>query len=164
MAAVHRERRSPGRDTDALEPFRAVVRDGGVLGDVLGMPKEGRDTLYAMAYDVYAKGQYERARKLFAQLALYDHQDPRYMKGLAATTQMLGDYEQALQMYAVVALMDATDPTPVMQAGDCLDAMGRHAEALESFGLARSMCAGPAHEQVRRRCERLLDASKQPAK
>lgn len=161
MAGMYRERPAPGRDTDVLEKLRSVLRDGGVLGDTLGMPSGSREALYAAAHETYSRGQYARARQLFAQLALYDHNDPRYVKGLAATTQMLGDYEQALQMYAVVAAMDATDPGPVMYAGDCLEAMGRHGEAAESFDIALSMCSGPGHEPIRRRCERLLGDIKQ---
>jgi type III secretion system low calcium response chaperone LcrH/SycD len=160
MAATYRERPAPGRDTDVLAKVRSVLREGGVLGDMFGMPAGSRETLYAMAHDTYARGNYERARQLFAQLALYDHGDPRYMKGLAATTQMLGNYEQALRMYAVVAAMDATDPGPVMHAGDCLKAMGRRAEAAESFDVALSMCCRPAHEAIKRRCERLLEDMK----
>jgi type III secretion system low calcium response chaperone LcrH/SycD len=172
MTATGRKRRVPSRDDSdvaskvqaTLSKLRAIMSKGGVLGDVFGVSREGRDALYAKAYDVYAQGQYKQAQQLFAQLSLYDHQDSRYMKGLAATTQMLEDYEQALQMYAVVAMMDVTDPVPVMHGGDCLNAMGRHAEAAESFVLALSMCSGGVeHEQVRQRCEQLLAALKRRA-
>lgn len=161
MAMSYREPRPLGRDTDMLDKLRATLHKGGVLGDEFGIPRKNRETLYAFAYDSYSKGQYEKARQLFAQLALFDHKDPRYMKGLAAASQMLGDYEQALQVYALVVAMDMADPTSVMHAGDCYQAIGKHAEAAESFDLARSMCSTAEHEPVRRRCEQLLLNRKQ---
>jgi type III secretion system low calcium response chaperone LcrH/SycD len=161
MAASSREWRAHARGTNVPRKLRAILRDGGILGDKLGVPGKERDAMYAVAYAAYAKGQYERARQLFAQLAFYDHQDPRYMKGLAASAQMLGNYEQALQLYVVIAAMDMTDPVPVMHAGDCFNAMNRRVEAAESFDLARSLCKGAEHRQVRQRCEQLLGSIKQ---
>ncbi|WP_176464077.1 SycD/LcrH family type III secretion system chaperone [Bordetella genomosp. 11] len=136
--------------------MRKILKDGRPLGDSVGIPAEDRQTLYAVAYKVYAEGRYDVAQHLFAQLVTYDHHEPRYMKGLAAATQMLGDHEQAMRMYSVAALMDASDPAVVMHAGDCFRAMGKHARALESFDLASAMCSKAEHEPVRRRCNQLL--------
>lgn len=163
MAVPNREWRASARRANGRSRLGAILAKGGILGDKLGMPHKKRQDLYAVAYDAYAKGRYERAGQLFAQLALYDHRDPRYMKGLAAATQMLGKYGQALQIYAFIVLMDMKDPVPLMRAGDCFKAMGRHAEAAEAFDLARSLCKGEEHGRVRQRCEHLLGSVRQSA-
>ncbi|CAM3876219.1 SycD/LcrH family type III secretion system chaperone [Bordetella bronchialis] len=135
---------------------RGILESGRPLGDALGIAGDDRTALYAVAYELYANKRYDMAQHLFAQLVLYDHQDPRYMKGLAAATQMLGDHEQAVRMYTVAALMDIGDPAVVMHAGDCFRQMGRRAKAIESFDLARAMCSRPEHQEVKRRCEAVL--------
>lgn len=150
----------PDRDrdlaADVLERVRKILQDGGPLGDPLGIASDDRRLLYAVAHQLYGEGKYALAQHVFAQLVLYDHRDPRHIKGLAAATQMLGDHESAIQMYSVAALMDVSDPTAVMHAGDCFRAMGQHARAAESFGLARAMCTAAKHEPVRRRCDQFL--------
>ncbi|WP_066639746.1 SycD/LcrH family type III secretion system chaperone [Bordetella sp. H567] len=141
---------------DIRARVRKILRDGAPLGDSLRIPAQDRKVLYAVAYKLYAEARYDLAQHLFAQLVMYDHHQVRYMKGLAAATQMLGDHEEAMRMYSVAALMDASDPAVVMHAGDCFRAMGKHARAVESFDLARAMCSKAEHEPVKRRCNQLL--------
>lgn len=160
MDAPYRDR---GLGQDVLDRVRKIFREGRPLGDSMGIPAAGRQTLYAVAHKLYSDGRYDLAQHLFAQLVLYDHQDPRYMKGLAAATHMRGDYEQAIQMYSMAALMDASDPATVMHAGDCFRAMGRRDRALESFDLARAMCSKAEHRPVRRRCDQALAELKRAA-
>ncbi|HTJ98580.1 MAG TPA: SycD/LcrH family type III secretion system chaperone [Bordetella sp.] len=148
---------------DVFGIVHGILRNDRPMGDFLGIRDGDRQTLYAVAYDLYGKGRYDLAQHLFAQLVLYDNQEPRYMKGLAAATQMLGEHEQATHMYSVAALMDASDPAVIMHAGECFKAMGKHARAFESFDLARSLCSRPEHEQIRQRCDQALAGSKHAA-
>lgn len=160
MAAPYR---GHDRAVDVFGIVRGILRNDRPLGDSLGIRDGDRQVLYSVAYELYGKARYDLAQHLFAQLVLYDNKDPRYMKGLAAATQMLGQYEHAIYMYSVAALMDAGDPSVVMHAGDCFRAMGRHARAFQSFDLARSMCCKPEHERIKQRCDHALAGIRQAA-
>lgn len=166
MAAPYRGQ-DGGRDGDrgraVLDQVRKIFREGRPLGDSLGIPAGGRQALYTVARGLYGDGRYDLAQHLFAQLVMYDNQNPRYMKGLAAATHMRGDHEQAVQMYSVAALLDSSDPATVMHAGDCFRVMGKRDRAVESFDLARAMCSKPEHQPVRRRCDQVLAELKRAA-
>lgn len=143
--------------TDAtMNGLHALFQFGDAFSSALGVTPERRESMYAIAYGLYSKGNFKEARRLFAQLVIHDPVEPRFMRGLAATTQMLGEYKQALDMYVVLAAANPGDPVPVMRAGDCLVALGRHAEAKESFEVAMAMCNEPARDAVKRRCESVL--------
>ncbi|OZI20028.1 CesD/SycD/LcrH family type III secretion system chaperone [Bordetella genomosp. 9] len=160
MAAPYR---GHGRGVDVMRVVRGILKNDRPLGDSLGIRDGDRQRLHAVAHDLYRQARYDLAQHLFAQLVLYDNKDPRYMKGLAAATQMLGQHEHAVHMYAVAALMDVNDPSVVMHAGDCFRAMGKPARAFDSFDLARSMCSRPEHQQIKLRCDQALAGLRQAA-
>jgi type III secretion system low calcium response chaperone LcrH/SycD len=130
---------------------------GQPFGPEFGMTADSREALYATGHALYAQGQYQQARSLFAQLVLLDHTDPRYIKGLAAATQMLAEHELALQMYALIAAMTPGDPQAVMHAGTCMLALGRRSDAVEAFELAISLCHDASQAAVRKHCQRQVE-------
>jgi type III secretion system low calcium response chaperone LcrH/SycD len=144
-------------DTDLLTTLRSLFARGEAFGASFGMTAESQESLYAAGHALYGQGQYKQARSLFAQLVLCDHMDPRYLKGMAATTQMLDEHELALQMYTVIAATNPGEPQPVMHAGECMLALGRQADAAEAFELAMSLCHEVKQGTIESRCRRLLE-------
>ncbi|WP_198168877.1 SycD/LcrH family type III secretion system chaperone [Bordetella flabilis] len=144
-------------DTDLLTTLRSLFACGEPFGPEFGMTADLREALYAAGHALYAQGQYQQARSLFAQLVLYDHTDPRYIKALAAATQMLAEHELALQMYTVIAAMNPGEPQSVMHAGTCMLAMGRRSDAAEAFELAISLCHDVSQGAVRSHCQRQVE-------
>jgi type III secretion system low calcium response chaperone LcrH/SycD len=143
--------------TDLFTALRSRFARGEPFGPELGMTADSREALYAAGHALYEQGQYQQARSLFAQLVLLDHTDPRYIKGLAAATQMLAEHELALQMYAVIAAMTPGDPQSVMHAGTCMLALGRRSDAAEAFELAISLCHDASQAAVRNHCQRQVE-------
>ncbi len=72
------------------------------LKDVLNIPDQHMETLYAIAYNYYQKNKYEDAKKLFTLLCTYDPLKYKYWEGASATARLLNNYQEAIMAYGAL--------------------------------------------------------------
>ncbi|MBC6444825.1 MAG: SycD/LcrH family type III secretion system chaperone [Alphaproteobacteria bacterium GM202ARS2] len=133
------------------------IVQGATLATLRGVPKKSLDALYALAYNDYNAGQYQKAEKIFRFLCLYDHMEKRYWKGLAATLQNQGKYAQAVGVYAHEALLDMDDPEPPFQASFCFLADKNYGEAKKALeAVVAIVNENPQHKSYLAKAQELL--------
>jgi type III secretion system low calcium response chaperone LcrH/SycD len=141
---------------------------GGTLKTLANLGDEELEAVYSVAYNHFQAKKYDQAIDIFKFLCLYDHTEPRWVYGLAASQQEKQDYEAAINSYALATLLDVEDPKPQIQAGYCLLALERWPEAQSALEGALIACGtDSAHAEPRRQAETLLAAAKKrqnPAK
>ncbi len=111
---------------DVLNKFTA---NGRTFRDFTQLTPESMEVIYMVAYNHYNAGRYADAEKVFRLLAMLDHFQAKYWKGLAASREGLKKYEEALQAYGYLGILDMYDPYPPFQAARCFVALGKTAEA-----------------------------------
>jgi len=74
--------------------------------DIIPVPQQHQDMLYATAYEFYQKQQYKDACRIFEILSVYDPQQTKYLEGLAATYHHLKQHKDALLIYCALTLID----------------------------------------------------------
>lgn len=127
---------------------------GQSLRTVRGIPKSALQALYAVAYGLYQQEQFAQAERVFALLCVYDHFEPRYLQGLAASRKALGAYESAAQTWGLLMAVTPQDPIPWLMAADCRLALGEYEAA--RFGLTEALRRS-WHCRGRERAEALLE-------
>ena len=128
---------------EVQETARAVeefISSGATLKDVRGLSDQEMDAIYAMAYNFYNHGKFEKAEQAFKFLTYYDHLEKKYLLGLAACRQMSGNYAGAVDTYGVATIMDPEDPTGSLHAAECLIAMKDTERAIQACYTALDIC------------------------
>jgi len=111
---------------DVLEKFTA---NGRTFRDFTQLTPDSMEVMYMVAYNQYNAGKYAEAEKVFRLLAMLNHFERKYWKGLAACREAQKKHEEALQAYGYLGVMDIHDPYPPFQAAKCFVALGKAAEA-----------------------------------
>lgn len=141
---------------EMLEKFTANAR---TFRDFSQLTPESMEVIYMVAYNHYNAGKYTEAEKVFRLLAMLDHFNRKYWKGLAAAREALKQYEPALQAYGYLGLTDMHDPVPPFQAARCFAALGKPAEAESSLRAAVANSTGKTeHAKLHQQAKALLDA------
>ncbi|MCQ2956090.1 MAG: tetratricopeptide repeat protein [Opitutales bacterium] len=73
--------------------------------DIIPVPQQHQDMLYATAYDFFQKQQYQDACRIFSILSVYDPQQTKYLEGLAATYHHLKQHRDALLIYCALTFI-----------------------------------------------------------
>ncbi len=140
---------------DMLNKFSA---NGRTFRDFTQLTPESMEVIYMVAYNQYNAGKYDEAEKVFRLLAMLDHFQAKYWKGLAACREGLKKYEEALQAYGYLGIMDMYDPYPPFQAARCFVALGKAPEAEASLRAAVFNSADkPEHVNLHRQATGLLE-------
>lgn len=130
----------------------------GTLKDLRGISDESMEAIYAVAYHLYAAGNFKRALSLFEFLCFYDHFERKYWMALGACRQMLKQYKAAIGCYAYAAMLDVDDPQPHFNAGDCYMALGEKNPAKMAFQAVLSAAnKDQKYKTMRERAQSLLD-------
>ncbi len=138
-----------------------ALHTGVTLKDVRGFSDSEMEALYAVAYNLYRSGQYEKSLKLFRLLCFFDHMEPKYWLGLGAVQQMMKKYEDAAKAYAYASMLDISDPKPAVHAAECLLALGRKDEAEGALLAAIEFSKDDErHKEMRERAKTLLELMK----
>lgn len=115
-------------------------------GGIHAQLSEKLSDLYALAYQCYEHGKYQKAADFFHVLTRLQSQNPSYWMGLAASKEMLLQYEEALECYSVAALLDIENPTVHFSAAGCCFAMGNIEKGLQAIAAAELVALGkPEH-------------------
>lgn len=135
----------------------SLLNKGITIGQMHGLVAEEYEAVYALGYNLYNQGKFDKAAEAFLFLTFYNHLEPRYAKALGAALQMLEHYQQAVSVYTLALVLDAMDPDPMLRVGECLIAMGMVEEAIESLEAAVLAAAEIGrHEVSKLRAQMLL--------
>jgi type III secretion system low calcium response chaperone LcrH/SycD len=89
------------------------------MKELMEVPEELLENIYALAYHKYQRGEYDQASSLFQYLLTFDERCYKYLLGLAACLHRLKQYEGAGNVYMMASLQKPTDPVAFYHAADC---------------------------------------------
>lgn len=155
------------KELKEIEPTLAraleALGQGATVGDLKGVTQEQLEGMYAVAYQLHACKDYEKAEPVFAVLCLLDHMDKRFWLGLADTKMQLGKYEPALEAFGMAAMMDFNNPVPSFQAGMCFLAVKNKKEAANAFRHAVLVAEdSPDHPEYKAKGLAMLELLNEP--
>jgi secretion system chaperone SscA len=140
---------------DLLEKFTA---NGRTFRDFTQLTPESMEVIYMVAYNHYNAGKYDEAEKIFRLLAMLNHFERKYWKGLGAAREAQKKYEEALQAYGYLGITDVHDPYPPFQAAKCFVALAKPAEAEAALrAVVFNTTEKPEHAQLHQQAKALLD-------
>lgn len=127
--------------------------------ETLRLDPETLHDLYEKTYQVYAAGQYAKAKSLFGFLMLFNPSDSQFLYGYATCCFMLKEFDRAADCYVRCGLLDPSNPVPYFYAADCY----MHRQDLLSTCMALKMALKRADDQpefaeIKQRAQLTLDA------
>ena len=87
--------------------------------DVLQIPDEHLEMLYAVAYNFYQDNKIEQASKIFVMLCTYDPVESKYWEGLGATLKLLKRYNDAVCVYYILTQLHALKISYYLDLAEC---------------------------------------------
>lgn len=114
------------------------------------------EALYFVGHSLYMQGRYAEASKVLSLLCASTNLEPRYIRALAASLQMMGSHEEAMQQYALWILLDLEDPVPVLHTCECLIQLGKTADALEGLNALLEEYDLTGHSQLEKKARGLI--------
>jgi secretion system chaperone SscA len=134
-------------------------RNGRTFRDMTALTPENMEAFYFVAYNQYNAGQYDEAEKVFRLLAVLDHFQVKYWKGLAASLENQQKYKDAVKAWGYLAFLDMKDPEPPFMAARCFLAVGQPSEARAGLQIAIANCEGkPDKQEIKDQAEQILAA------
>jgi type III secretion system low calcium response chaperone LcrH/SycD len=134
-------------------------RNGRTFRDCTALTPENMEAFYFVAYNQYNAGQFEEAEKVFRLLAVLDHFQVKYWKGLAASLENQRKYKDAVRAWGFLALLDMQDPEPPFMAARCFLAVGQTEEAKSGLQIAIANTEGkPDPLGIKDQAEQMLSA------
>ena len=129
----------------ALAGLNASLGGKRTLADARGIDDTALESMYAIARELYANGQYARARQSFELLCLYDHENARYWRALGACRELSKDYLGAAAALTFAAAHTARpDRSLQLSLAECLMAAGQLDAAQRHLGELLSAPEGDA--------------------
>ena len=117
---------TPPSMESALAGLNESLRGKRTLGEAHGIPEKALASVYGIARELYANGQYERARQSFELLCLYDHENADYWRALGACRELAKDYlGAAAALTFAAAHMARPDQSLQVNLAECLMAAGQ---------------------------------------
>ena len=117
----------------ALAGLNASLGGQRTLAEARGIDDTALESMYAIARELYANGQYARARQSFELLCLYDHENERYWRALGACRELSKDYLGAAAALTFAAAHTARpDRSLQLSLAECLMAAGQF-DAAEQY-------------------------------
>ena len=116
----------------------AELEAKGHVRDLIAMPREGLEEIYAQARAAYAVEDYIQAENIFLGMALYGSQDPRGWLGYGGACEAQQKWEQAALGYGMAMALTPGDPVAAYRAGVCLMQLGKPWAARDAFDAAAS--------------------------
>jgi type III secretion system low calcium response chaperone LcrH/SycD len=142
---------------EMMEFYTKFGANGRTFQDFTALTPESMEVLYSVAYNYYNGGKYDDAENVFQLLAILNHFERKYWKGLAASREMQGKFDDALKAYGYIGMLDIYDPYAPFHAAKCLIAQGRTTEAESGLRAAIFNSEGkPQYDSLKAEAEGLL--------
>ncbi|MCL6271113.1 tetratricopeptide repeat protein [Sansalvadorimonas sp. 2012CJ34-2] len=109
------------------------LQDGVSIGQFKHVDQDLLESIYALAFNLYQAGDYEKARQVFLYLSFHDHTDARFLSGFGASCFRTGNLEQAGMVLKSAVEMDALDPGPALNLAHTYDALGQPEQARDAL-------------------------------
>jgi tetratricopeptide (TPR) repeat protein len=104
------------------------------LCNLLDIDKNELEKLYATGFYYFSRNKFIQAYEYFYKLTYLDPYEPKYMKSIGITCQMLGKHEEALVFfYAYNDLMHSNVVDIFFNIGESLLFLNKKIEAYDSF-------------------------------
>ena len=123
-----------------------------------GLSEDELEAIYALGFNAYGQGKYRDAAQTFSMLAVYNHFEPKYHKGLGACCQMMQMFAEAIQSYGAALVLAPLDVDPKLHIAECLIAIGEIDDAKEMLGYVLEEVEDIAESPIRDRANILLNA------
>lgn len=114
-----------------------AITQGSSLKDIMNVPKDTMESMYAYAYEFYHQGKLNEAEKFFEFLCMYDLHNADYFLGLGAVHQLKKNYEKASDFYALSFALSTNDYKAVFYTGQCQMLLNQIPRALKCFELVK---------------------------
>lgn len=112
------------------------LKSGLPLYRLKGMKPEDMNYIYAIGYNYYLSGKYEKASEIFCFCTMFDSLNREYWMALGGARQMNKQYEEAVQCYFMVTTLKSKEPLAYYEMGKCLLKLGMRSEAEDSLNKA----------------------------
>ncbi|MBQ9536463.1 MAG: SycD/LcrH family type III secretion system chaperone [Desulfovibrionaceae bacterium] len=162
-AALHRgveeAAKAVGLTPEELDALREGLQAGVPLYQIRGIEEKVMEARYAVAYQLYAAGNYKAAEKVFRWLCSYDHESFRFWMGEGACLQALEEYEEAIAAYQMASLFEGMqDPTPFYYCALCLLQAKRKEDACVALEATLTLAneQNAAHKEIIDKAQALL--------
>ncbi len=94
---------------------------------------------YQVAYQLYQNKHYLEALPLFRMLVIWQLNEKKYWKGMAACSQMTNEWEEALFCYKIAISLAPEDLDLFIHASDCCFSLGAVLEGLNFLDQAKQL-------------------------
>jgi len=128
--------KDPEQKQELVDHIAKEVAGGKNIQEALDVPQELLDNVYALAYEKYQKGEYEKASNFFRYLVIFNEKRYEYLLGLAASLHKQGEFDEASRIYLLAAIHRPDDPVPSFHGADCYLKLGDIESARAALNLA----------------------------
>jgi len=142
--------------------FEQLLSKGKILQHLMGFSNELMAEKLQIAGDVYRRQEYEKARDIYAYLALLNpYVLPSWM-GLAASQMHLKLYSDAVKSYSMASFVKKDDPAPYYLASYPYLQLDQVEDAIKSLVIASEVSKKDHHYQnIEKQSLELIAAIKQ---
>lgn len=115
----------------SVEDLIKKIQEGYSIAAAVGFSKEKLEAVYAIAYQFFNQGKYEKAMKLFGFLLIHEQSDQRFYIAFGTCLQILNLPEEAIKYLGIASVFEPSDPLPAIQIAECLFSLNRSNEAYD---------------------------------
>ena len=141
--------------------IETVIETGAQPGEVAQISAETQQAYCALAYDLYERGQYAEAAKIFGFLVMAFPRHSQYCKGIGACYQMLQNYTKACEAYLFATWLEPMDAVAYFHLGECCVQLNQIEHARACFQMVGVIADEDSDHEIHReyglRAQALLD-------
>ena len=147
-------------DDKKIEEAVKLLMGGGTVRQARGFTRDQMETMYSVAYNLYATRQLEKADTVFRYLTYLDHTNAKYWIGLGAVQQLRRDFAHAVASYGYAAFLDLKNAKPLYHVAECYLALGDSEKAESALTAMKeySDASSPYQARAQKLAERIKAA------
>ncbi len=115
----------------AVEDLLKNIQEGYSIAAAMGFSKDKLEAVYAIGYQFFNQGKYEKAMKLFGFLLIHEQSDRRFFIAFGTCLQMLNAPNEAIKYLSIASVWEPSDPAPAVKIAECLLSLNRSSEAYD---------------------------------
>ena len=115
----------------SVEDLIKNIQEGYSIAAAMGFSKDKLEAVYAIGYQFFNQGKYEKAMRLFGFLLIHEQSDRRFFIAFGTCLQMLNAPDEAIKYLSIASVWEPSDPAPAVKIAECLLSLNRSSEAYE---------------------------------